>query len=220
MGDKWGAAVAVTGVGVAAMRRGDIERATAHLREGLALYREAGDRWGVAQLLPYLGSIAAGQGNHPRALACFEEGLALARELGDRLGSYKSLYNLALVAQARGDCDRAARLYAEGLRLADELGDAANLAYCLEGLAGVAARGEPERAARLYGSAEALLDTVGGPRHPYVPDRSAHRGTVAALRARLGEEAYAAAWAAGRALPLERAVAYALAAEDAPPAAP
>jgi hypothetical protein len=44
--------------------------------------------------------------------------------------------------------------------------------------------------------------------------RSDQDQAVQALRATLGEEAFAAAWAEGRAMPLEEAVALALDAED------
>jgi non-specific serine/threonine protein kinase len=80
---------------------------------------------------------------------------------------------------------------------------------CLDGLAGVAAaQARPARAARLLGAAEALREAIGAPTPP--AGRAAHEREVAALRAALDGEAYAAAWADGRALPLERAVDYAM----------
>jgi DNA-binding NarL/FixJ family response regulator len=64
------------------------------------------------------------------------------------------------------------------------------------------------RAARLYGAAEAARQAIGAPmpRHHARSDQA-----VARVRAGLGEPAFAAAWAAGRALPLAEAVAEALA---------
>ena len=59
-------------------------------------------------------------------------------------------------------------------------------------------------AGRLYGAAEALFDAVGQPL--VVPPRSLYRRHVDALRATLGADAFAATWAAGRALPLEQAI--------------
>ena len=50
--------------------------------------------------------------------------------------------------------------------------------------------------------------------HPYWAAERARK--VAATRASLGEDAFAAAWAEGQAMPLEAAVAYALAADPAP----
>ena len=81
--------------------------------------------------------------------------------------------------------------------------------YCLVGLAGVAGRqGQPERAARLLGAAEALGEAL------YEPPRSGSRIHfelyVAAARAQLDEATFEAAWAEGRAMTLEQAVAHAL----------
>jgi DNA-binding CsgD family transcriptional regulator len=67
-------------------------------------------------------------------------------------------------------------------------------------------------AARLYGAAEALTAAVGLPL--VVPPPGQYRRAVEALRRELGADAFAAAWAAGRALPLEQAVAEALEAVD------
>jgi hypothetical protein len=76
-------------------------------------------------------------------------------------------------------------------------------------LAGVAGGwGDVERAARLWGAAEALREAIGAPLPPNLTPY--HDGLVAAIRAGADEEAWAAAWAAGRALPLEEAIAAAL----------
>jgi hypothetical protein len=83
---------------------------------------------------------------------------------------------------------------------------------CLEGMAGVAeADGQPGRAARLLGAAEALNVGLGGtPDRPSSTCTKQYERQVAALRARRDEEAFAAAWAAGRALSFEAAVAEAV----------
>jgi hypothetical protein len=82
------------------------------------------------------------------------------------------------------------------------------VAAALEEAAALAATlGRAQRAARLYGAAAALRAAKGVPLPPYL--RAAHDGTVTGVRAALGD-AFAAAWAAGKALPLEQAVAEAL----------
>jgi non-specific serine/threonine protein kinase len=99
---------------------------------------------------------------------------------------------------------------AESLRLARVLGDPIDATLCVAGLATVAAaRGQSQRAARLFGAAEALFEALGislarvttGQFEPYLKR----------ARADLGEAAWTAAWAAGRALLPEQAVAEALA---------
>ena len=85
----------------------------------------------------------------------------------------------------------------------------------LRGLAYLAAaEGRPAQAMRLAGAAERMLVEVAG-----VPPGRMDVGDVtrllAACRAALAEAAAAAAWAAGRALTLEQAVAEGLAATEA-----
>jgi hypothetical protein len=65
-----------------------------------------------------------------------------------------------------------------------------------------------ERAARLCGAAAALREAIGAPLS--AAERTDFDRTVAAVRAALGEEAFAAVWACGQALPLEQAIAEAL----------
>jgi hypothetical protein len=67
---------------------------------------------------------------------------------------------------------------------------------------------QPERAAHLFGAAEGLRAAMGAPLPP--ADRTEHDRSVAAVRSALGEEAFAAAWAEGRALTLEAAITLAL----------
>ena len=203
-------AIALAGVGVTAMQRGDTRRASALFEEVLELYREAANEWGVSYALVHLGMALLGRDEHAEATRYFEEALAISRKIGYRLSGYISLYGLALSSRVRGDHERAEELYAEGLTLAAEAGDKANAAYCLEGLAGlIATRDEPERAARLFGASEALLEAVGAPLYAHVQDRALYEEAVEALRSRLGEGPLGAAWAEGKAMSPERAVEYA-----------
>ena len=86
---------------------------------------------------------------------------------------------------------------------ADEIGDRVTPAWCLAGLGSAAAFDEePERAARLWGAAERLRAALGC--RPAPAARATYERAVALARAQLGEEAFAAAWAAGQALTLDR----------------
>jgi hypothetical protein len=93
-------------------------------------------------------------------------------------------------------------------------GNQFGLATALETLASLGAeRDRPERAARLYGAAATLGDATGAARETSGDD---FERELAATRAALGESAFAAAWAAGAELPLDQAVAEALAEAEAP----
>jgi predicted ATPase/DNA-binding CsgD family transcriptional regulator len=210
-------AIALAGLGVTAMQQGDMQRASAHFEEALRLYRKAANKWGVSYALAHLGMAPLSRGDHAGATRYFVEALAISREIGYRLSGYISLYSLASSSRALGEDERARQLYIEGLTLAAEAEDKANAAYCLEGVAGlIAERGELERAARLFGASEALLEAVGAPIYAHVQDRTLYEEAVEALRSRLGGGSFEAAWAEGRAMPLERAVGYALEGPKAP----
>ena len=81
---------------------------------------------------------------------------------------------------------------------------------CLEGLAGVSAtEGRVEKAARLFGASEALREALGTP----LPGsyRANYERTLSILRTKLDQVSISAAWAKGRAMTMEQAIAYALA---------
>jgi hypothetical protein len=138
-----------------------------------------------------------------------EEGLALFRELGDEWGMAALMARLGITAIHQGDCGRATALLQESLARRWELGERRGVAECLEGLGRVAViTDEPESAARLFGAADALREAIGTPLP--AADHAPHERSVGAVRARLGEDAFAAAWADGRATAPEQAVAYAL----------
>jgi non-specific serine/threonine protein kinase len=93
-------------------------------------------------------------------------------------------------------------------------------APCLAGIAGTAAAlGQPKRAATLFGAVDAFCAANGVSLSP--SDRAANERDLTAVRARLGEAAFAATWESGRAMPLEHVIAVALDADpDTLPAAP
>ena len=67
----------------------------------------------------------------------------------------------------------------------------------------------PQRAARMFGVTAALRETRGAPRPP--AEQAPYERAVTGLQHALGEPAFAAAFSAGQALPLEQASAEALA---------
>ena len=119
------------------------------------------------------------------------------------------LSNLGHLALRQGDGERSSALFGESLVLAWDLGASWTIAYDLEGLAGVAVqRDDIERAVRLWGAAEALRESIGAPLPPNLAPH--HEALVAAARIQADGATWAAAWAAGRALSPEEAIAAAL----------
>jgi predicted ATPase len=210
IGDKWGLAKALWSLG-AAVRRDDPAAARPIVEEGVALYREVGDLNGLAEALPLLGIIARLEGDHTRAAALLEESLALAREVGDKDNISVALRCLGDVMQDQGDYERALALYQESVALARLIEGKERIAHCLVGVGGVAsAVRQAERAARLLSAAETLLDSIGLSLAAWPEVRADFDHYVAVARAQLDEATFEAAWAAGRALTLEQAIAEAL----------
>jgi predicted ATPase/class 3 adenylate cyclase len=204
-GDRVAAARALGDLALVARSQGDLAHATALTEETLRQYQGLGDRWGVADSLNTLGIYASDRGEHDRAAALYQEALTLRREIGDHFGVGVSLNNLAEAVRAQGDGRRAAALYQEALTLRHELGAVNGVAEDLRELASLAAaNGRSEAAARLLGAAAALHDTIGVAFRTTASPQL--EPDVALARDALGEEAFAAAWEAGRVLRLDEAV--------------
>ncbi len=208
-GDTSGVAWWTLGLGDVARDRGDAVRATALCAESLALFRALDEGAGIGYCLNNLALAAHLQGDAARAAALCAEGLAVFEEVGDPWGRAEVLASAGIVARARGDLDGAGAVGAESLALSRAGGPRWLVVAAVEGLAGVAeARGAAARATRLWGAAAAARAALSAP--PWPAFRVAHAADVAAARAALGEEAFAAAWAAGQALSLDEASAAAL----------
>jgi non-specific serine/threonine protein kinase len=206
------AAYALTLMGLAQMRRGNVEGASARFEESLPLLRRSGEEQTVPLVLVWLGNVSLVDGDRPRAARMFEEALALARQRGDRLGTNIALYSLAQIALSEANHAKAESMLDEGLASSGQMGDQANLSYFLEGLAVVAgARGEARRSARMLGAAQGSMEEAGATVYNYyMPDRALYERTLAAARARLDEAAWTAAWEEGRAMTAEQAVEHAV----------
>jgi predicted ATPase/DNA-binding CsgD family transcriptional regulator len=206
LGDKRGIAYGLRRLAEALFDEGDLSQARPLVEEGLTLFREVGDREDVADSLDLLGRIHLQQRDYAQASACAEESLAMSRAIGSRRGGVQPLTLLARVAALRGDYAAAHARYEEGLAVATEVQARGFLAYCLVGLGEVAAAEEQDAwAVILWGAAETLYETIGVSLPPV--ERTAYERLMAAARARLGEEAFAAARAQGRAMTPEQALA-------------
>jgi hypothetical protein len=91
-----------------------------------------------------------------------------------------------------------------------QVGDRRGVGYCLAGFVVLlAVEGRPLPAAWLAGAVASLQELLG----PFLeaPLQIEYDQTLDAIRAVLDEEQFASAWDEGRALTMERAIAYALA---------
>jgi predicted ATPase/DNA-binding CsgD family transcriptional regulator len=215
IGDGWGLAMALHGLGSDANDRDQPAEAEPLLEESYARFRELDDPWAAAVVRSKQGGTALLRGDHARAAACFEEALAVFRERQDWRLVAAALDMLGQLALTRGDERGARRTFAESLALSTALGDKTGVAWRLVGLAGVAAlTGQAERTARLLGAAAALREVLGA--RPGLHEKAIHDRIETAARAALGAEGFAAALAGGAALPLADAIAEATAVADSP----
>ena len=206
LGDRYGTAWSLTYLGWAAQNEGDLATARQLHDEALAVRRELGDRYGEAWSLSHLGDLERAAGHPAKARRPLEASLAIARQLGDTYCIAWSLLRLAKLARSEDDAATAADLFGQGLAVAARHGDRLAAAECLEGLAATlaASPADLEQAARLLGTAHALRQAAGAPVPPAELPR--YVGDVDAVRQGLGEEAFAAAWDAGRVAAVEDVV--------------
>jgi hypothetical protein len=117
-----------------------------------------------------------------------------------------NLLNLAMVAIGRGSADRAREIVSEALQIAAQIGSKPARRNALDVAVGLAGLLEDwRRAARTYGAAQLELEQTGVRRE--TADDVFISPWVAKARAALGESAFGAAEAEGRALAFEESVA-------------
>jgi predicted ATPase/DNA-binding SARP family transcriptional activator len=208
VGDRWGIGTNLSYRGAVVREQGDYGAAQALLEESLAIFRELGDNPGTVNTLIFMAEVVRAQGDDEKARALYEDALSLAREAEDKHNLMHLLAAIGHAAREQGDYRRARGLYQESLALRREVRDIHAIAQSLEDFAGLAGRQQQwERAARLLGAAEAVCADLG--RALPVAIAEEYWRTVSDARGAVGEEAFAAAWAAGGAMTLEESVRYA-----------
>ncbi|MCD6033273.1 MAG: transcriptional regulator, LuxR family [Thermomicrobiales bacterium] len=192
-------------LGLVAVQQDRFEDGRVCHEEALARFRALDDHFWVA--LGLLNLASAVEGDRERRRGLQHEALALFRGLGSPWGTARALAGLARTVAWLGDPAAGDALVREGLALNWQRRDRWQLIPCLELLAeGAAAAGHAERAARLLGAAAALREAIGVDVDLVLDD-----GDAPLTPATSPDPAFAAAWAAGKALPLPEAVAEALA---------
>ncbi len=203
-------------------RRGEMTRVQPLYEEAQMLYRKVGNEFGVATTLIESATglywfsegdtatiqtirhrLQEGQGIVSKLGSRYWLGLNIHREIGAQWFVAWALHILGRVEAQRNELTAARSWYQQSLALTLEMGDKYITPYNLMGLARVLlAQGELTGAAQLWGAVEVLLEATA----PLAPlDRADYKQAVATARAQLGEQAFAAAWAEGRAMTPEQA---------------
>ena len=205
-----GIATALRGLGFVAVVRGELAQAQHYTGRSLTVSRAVADRWGAAWSLFDLGYLALVRGEADQARVLLEEALSELRAQGNLYGTLRALIALGNTMRRLGDHEQAREYYRYALRIQQRTHYVGLASDGLEALAGIAAAaGDPLRAARLFGAAHAHREAVGGLRWRHM--NAIYERDVALARSLLDQDGWHAAWAAGGAMPLDKAVAYALA---------
>jgi predicted ATPase/DNA-binding XRE family transcriptional regulator len=215
-GNMQGLAWGLTTIAEVAILDENPAQAEALLAESRTVWQNDGSNWyslWSGWTLNHLGHAAQLRGDYARAAELHHESVALFRSLGaQNFGLPWAYHSLGETALGQGRPDAAERWLCHALTVSQVLNDQASIAWCLAGLGTAAALDEePERAARLWGAAERLRQAIGC--RPAPAARATYERAIAGARRQIGEEAFASAWAAGRMLTVEQALAEVL--EDA-----
>lgn len=187
----------------------DYITARALFEEALAIRREHGDQRLVAHSLMNLGLVQYHQQDYTAARALFEESLAIWRRFGDDVGAAHVLDHLSMVAYAQGDYPSVLALLRESLIIRSKISSNIHILNNLVGFGELAvASGQLRRGVRLLGATAAHWEAMSVV--PEQDSRRNHEAAVASAQAQLEADAFSRAWAEGKAMTIEEAIAYAL----------
>ncbi|MFO7742680.1 MAG: BTAD domain-containing putative transcriptional regulator [Anaerolineae bacterium] len=204
LGYPWGRAMALVNLAHAALF--DLqwdEQARSRCEEALELFRALDDQTEQAHALIILGAGAHYDDDDVRGRRQLEQAVTLSQQAGDRRQLAWATTVLSLMNRRVGGADEAAPVAKEGLRLAIELGERTVAVFAVIFLALLAKdRGHLEQAIHLISCAIAYGESFGHRPSPYIWDTI--NADLDAVRAELGEDAFAEAWDAGAAMSFDR----------------
>jgi len=206
IGDESGIASALGQLAEVADHQGQAQRAAELYEQSLAIFVSRQDVDGIGYARLRLADVCFRAGGLARAEVQWEEALRLFRGMGTKLRQGWALGGLGAIARLRGEYPRAVELLLESLGIYLELGYRSSVPYALEALGLIAAAmGNAAQCVRLMGAGAVLREDVHAPLPPSF--HTTYAPTIESARLKLGEAGYAQAWAEGRAMTLEQAVA-------------
>ena len=184
----------------------EADKATQLAKDALERFRRLGDRagegkalWGVVNSYVFSDDVGP-------ALAMVEDSLLIARELGDRFQLGWALFTRGLILNKSGDSEGARRSYEEALSIFRETEDMTGYALVLDGLAVLEwGLGDRQRAMQIAGAAAEIQNVQG------LGLAEINRQTSQFYpEDMLSEQELADAYAEGRKLTVDEAIALAL----------
>ncbi|MFN8492562.1 MAG: BTAD domain-containing putative transcriptional regulator [Caldilineaceae bacterium] len=209
-GDEWALAMTLANQGKMEAKLGEFARANEYLQEALAQHRRLGDVWAMALTLTNQSLLYVLQNKFEAAAATVTQGQTFAQEIQAE-AVLADIYRFsALIALDRGEHNQVNPLLRKALLIRQKAGTPRYLLEALDTTVVIAVRqNESYRGLVLAGAIRVVRQTlqiVGPPVEKKLVDDA-----VAQARQQLTDEVAATAWAAGEAMTLDEAVAYALA---------
>ena len=199
---------ALTLTGMVAQGEGRYGDALRHFGEALAICQTLGLSWHLATSHLNFGAALLHLDRPGEADAVFEEGLRAYRELGDDVFAARATNQRAQAALARDDLTSADVLARAALAEFAAHAEPQGIAEALQTLAALgAARADPDRAAMLAGAASAITETIAS--RP-IPDLVVAVRLLTAAERSVPGSRWRAAWARGRSVGTDAAIAFAL----------
>ncbi len=162
LGERHGAAVALTILGQIAALVEQYEQARGYAEASLIIERELNNRWGLVFPLISLGQTARASGKYQSARAYFQEALTIRAELDDTRGMALCLNELGDTALALGEHSGAGQCYEQSYRLFHSIGNLRGELASLRRLGQLAkSTGKSQAATRLYQEALQRAQAIG-----------------------------------------------------------
>jgi predicted ATPase/DNA-binding CsgD family transcriptional regulator len=202
-------------LGQVCFAQGDAVRADALVEEGLEQARATHYQMGVACSLYLLGRLALAQDDVTKAQSWLEESLTIFEAFGLQANIAQVISWLACTAFVRGERAKAGALCESSLARFRQMDVQESMGFCLQQWGCMVARGgESAWAAQLWGAAETLGGATRSSRSfdlftlfTALGEHANYERMKASARAELGEQAFAQAWAEGRTMTPEQALA-------------
>ena len=201
-GDLGVVAPAETMLGHIEHARGNVDAARDRFARGIDAYRTLALPWAVGSALSGLGGAVLAAGDTAQAERLLEEATTVLADAGPWFMSPVRCFGAVLALQ-RGNADDAIVLLRESLVQIRELQDKYAFVYALVPLAAAAIlKGDPLWAARILGARDAVAERTGVAIAVGLVSELQTR-TEREARARLGDDRWARAYAAGRSVSID-----------------
>ncbi len=209
IGDDPGMCRSLENLAILSGSQGDYEHAGGLLEQSLAVRRKIGDRPSLMPTLNNLAIVNRRRSQYARAEELYLESAAIARETDSHKALSHALNGLGEIRLMQDDPVAALAFFRESVAIRHQLGNRPDLPTLLGNIAMAFYRqGDGLTAARLISASESLRKELGIAVQP--SNRAEIEENIANVRALVGDAAFEQAWAKGRAMSLDEAVAVAL----------